>query len=114
MNAQIIPFPKFNARSAARLFAFDGPPTVEDLLERARTVENLYESARIAQKSGAGWLLPPGRLDALRRSAEFFWERCVESVGAVDIVFAALERSGADEAKKVRVRDHFSAFCHSL
>jgi hypothetical protein len=114
MTAKVIPFPKTTARAAARLFAFQRPPTVEDLLERARQVETLYETARTAQKSGAGWRTPPGGLEALRRSAEFFWERCVESVGAVEVVFAALERSGADEAKKARVRDHFSAFCHSL
>ena len=112
MNAQVIPFPR--AISAARLFNFDGSLTVDGLLERARQVEQLYESARDAQRSGAGWLTPSGRLETLRRAAENFWENCVEQVGSAETVFAALERIGADEALKTRVRDRFSAFCHSL
>ena len=118
MNAQVIAFPakaRFaSAKAAARLFAFDEPPTVEALLERARLAASLHEAALAEQAGRPVWASPPAGLDALRRAAEFFWERCVDSVGAAEVVFAALERSGADEALKRRVRDHFSAFCHSL
>ena len=110
MNAQVIPFPRASAWSAARLLAFDEPPTVEALLERARLAASLHEAAQTEQ---AAWARRPAGLNALRQAAEFFWERCVERV-AVETVFDALRRSGADEALKARVRDHFSAFCHSL
>ena len=113
MNAQVIPFPRATSWSAARLLAFDEPPTVEILLERARLAKTLCEAAQVSQAAKAPWAKPPAGLSALRQAAEFFWERCVERV-AVDTVFDALRRSGADEALKSRVRDHFSAFCHSL
>ena len=112
-DAQIIPFPRAAVWSPARLLAFDEPPTVETLLERARLARTLCEAAQAEQAGRAAWAKPSAGLNALRQAAEFFWERCVERV-AVETVFDALRRSGADEALKVRVRDHFSAFCHSL
>jgi hypothetical protein len=84
------------------------------LLERAHLAQTLYETALTAYKNGPAWASPPAGLDVLRQAAELFWERCVDKVQAVEIVFAALERSGADESVKIRVRDHFSAFCHSF
>jgi len=113
MNAQVIPFPRAAAWSAARLFAFDEPPTVELLLERARLAATLHEAAQAEQAGRAAWVRPSAGLNALRQAAECFWERCVELV-AVETVFAALRQSGADAALQTRVRDHFSAFCHSL
>jgi hypothetical protein len=113
MNAQVIPFPRATAWSAARVLAFDQPPTVETLLERARLAETLCEAVAAEQAGRAVWAKPPAGLNALRQASEFFWERCVERV-AIETVFDALRRSGADAALTARVRDHFSAFCHSL
>ncbi|MBB4198091.1 hypothetical protein CCR94_20595 [Rhodoblastus sphagnicola] len=112
-SAEVIAFPKTTARSAARLFAFDEPPTVETLLDRWRLADSLYQGAVAEQAGRAVWARPPAGLNALRQAADYFWERCMERV-AVETVFAALQRSGADAALKTRVRDHFSAFCHSL
>jgi hypothetical protein len=114
MSAQVIPLSKATAQYAARLSTFDDPPTVDALLERARLAKTLYASALAAQGSGPNWSAPPTGLEDLRQAAEFFWERCVVKDHAAETVFAALERSGADECLKNRVRDHFSAFCHSF
>jgi hypothetical protein len=114
MSAQVIPLTRATAHYAARLCTFDEPPTVDTLLERARLAENIYANALAAHKSGPNWASPPKGLEDLRQSAQLFWERCVVKDHAAEIVFAALERSGADEGLKNRVRDHFSAFCHSL
>ncbi|MCW2273917.1 hypothetical protein GJ654_08030 [Rhodoblastus acidophilus] len=113
MNAQVIPFPRANAWTAERLLAFDAPPTAEALVERARLAASLSEAAQAEQAARSAWAKPRAGLKAAREAADFFWERCVERV-AVETVFDALRRSGADEALQTRVRDHFSAFCHSL
>lgn len=113
MNAQVIAFPPAAAPGAARIFAFDAPPTAEMLLERWRLADSLYQGVLAEQAGRAAWANPPAGFDALRRARDFFWERCVERVAAAT-VFDALERSGADEARKTRLRDHFSAFCHTL
>jgi len=113
MNAELIPFPRAKTWTAARLLAFDEPPTVETLLARARLAETLVESAQAEQAGRAVWARPPAGLAALRQAAECFWERCLERVAA-QTVFDALRRSGADAALQARVRDHFSALCHSL
>lgn len=114
MNAQVIPLIKASAHYAARLFSFDESPTADTLLERARIAESLYTTAASAHNHRPSWTSPPAGLEALRQTSKFFWERCVDSDIAVETVFAALERSGADEAAKDRVRSHFSAFCHSF
>ncbi|PPQ39444.1 hypothetical protein SAMN06265338_103295 [Rhodoblastus acidophilus] len=113
LNAQVIAFPTAAAPAAARIFAFDAPPTAETLLERWRLADSLYKGALAEQAGRAVWANPPAGFDVLRRARDFFWERCVERVAA-RTVFEALQRSGADEARKTRVRDHFSAFCHTL
>ncbi len=114
MNAQVIPLIKASAHYAARLFFFDEPPTADTLLERAHIAESLYKAAASAHDDRPSWTSPPAGLEALRQTAKFFWERCVDADIAVETVFAALERSGADEAAKNRVRNHFSAICHSF
>jgi len=114
MNAQVIPLIKASAHYAARLLCFDEPPTADALVERARIAENLYEAAASAHHDRPSWTSPPAGLEALRQTAKCFWERCVDADIDIETVFAALDRSGADEAAKNRVRSHFSAICHSF